>query len=544
MGNLLFSNARTALLGGSIVALLAVWVLWGQVPEPWLLVWGGAVIAINAVRYLHVVGVRRSGSVPRSALTTYTAGTLASGIVWGMAGLWFFSSVSFQHQVFLAFLLGGMAAGAVAGYGAWRPAFYAFLVPALLPIILRFLSAGDETALTMGVVLAVYGVALLMLGRNINKALGDALTPRDELDGSETRFKDFSGAALDWYWETDENLRFTLITDTVQRYNGGIDPSVFYGMTRRELPIAHNKDKERWERHFELMDAREPFQNFEYSFVDRHGEIHDWSISGWPIFDGEGSFVGYRGVGRDTTEASQLGRMKNEFVSTVSHELRSPLTSITGALDLIKGGALGRIPDDMEPMVDVAYKNSERLFRLINDLLDIEKIEAGSMAFDMKTIDVMPLVEQAVEENRGIGEQYGVSFLIEADGPGAGDPDVVTPRASVVGDADRLIQVLNNLLSNAAKFSEAGAPVRVGVARQNGSVTISVANRGRPIPADFGERIFDKFSQVDASDTKTIGGTGLGLSIAKAIVEKHEGRIGFESSENETTTFRVSLPAA
>jgi len=329
-------------------------------------------------------------------------------------------------------------------------------------------------------------------------------------------------------------------------------------MTRRELLIAHTKDKDMWERHFAVMDAREPFQNFEYSFVDRHGLIHDWSISGWPIFERDGTFVGYRGVGRDITDARKLGRMKNEFVSTVSHELRSPLTSIKGALDLIRGGALGPAPQEMEPMIDVAYKNAERLFRLINDLLDIEKIEAGSMAFDMKPLEVTALIEQAVEENRGIGEQYGITFEIETgeieadpadtgqtetDRIGATGSATDTARPTVIGDPDRLIQVLTNLLSNAAKFSDAGAPIRVGVARKNGSVTISAANRGRPIPEEFAERVFDKFGQVDSSDSKSIGGTGLGPSIAKAIVEKHHGRIGFDSSNDGTTTFRVTLPA-
>jgi len=184
MGNLLFSNARTALLGGSIVALLAVWVLWGQVADNWLLVWGAAVIVINGIRYVHAAGVQKRGAYPRSAMNTYTAGTFAAGVVWGTAGLLFFSSVSFQHQVFLAFLLGGMAAGSVASYGAWMPTVYAFLIPALVPIVVRFFGAGDDMSLTMGVVLAVYAVALLMLGRNINRALTDALSLRTALDGS------------------------------------------------------------------------------------------------------------------------------------------------------------------------------------------------------------------------------------------------------------------------------------------------------------------------------------------------------------------------
>ena len=235
---------------------------------------------------------------------------------------------------------------------------------------------------------------------------------------------------------------------------------------------------------------------------------------------------------RDITERKKNERLKNEFISTVSHELRTPLTSIRGSLGLLAGGALGELPEKAKPMVDIAFKNSERLSRLINDILDIEKIASGKMRFDNKPQPLMPLVEQAVIANRDYGEQYGVTFEITRR----------LERGDVNVDAERLQQVLANLLSNAAKFSPRGEAVQVSVEQHPGAYRIAVADRGAGIPQDFRAHIFKKFSQADSSDTRQKGGTGLGLSISQEIMQRLGGRIGFDSAEGAGTTFYVDLP--
>lgn len=250
-----------------------------------------------------------------------------------------------------------------------------------------------------------------------------------------------------------------------------------------------------------------------------------------PLWDAEGRAIGTFGVSSEITERKKVERMKNEFVSTVSHELRTPLTSIRGSLGLIAGGVAGEVPPQVKAMIDIAYNNSERLVRLINDILDMEKIESGKMVFEMAPTSLMPLVEEAIAANQGYAEQYGVRFLLKQ-----------STDVKVNVDSDRLMQVLTNLLSNAAKFSPRGEVVELSVVAQDGKVRLSIADHGPGISEEFSRRIFQKFAQADSSDTRQKGGTGLGLSISKAIVERFSGVLGFETQAGKGTTFYFDLP--
>ena len=236
----------------------------------------------------------------------------------------------------------------------------------------------------------------------------------------------------------------------------------------------------------------------------------------------------------DSTEWKQADLAKRAFVSTVSHELRTPLTSIQGSLGLVAGGAMGHLPDGAKRLVDIANSNCQRLTRLINDILDVEKIEQGHMEFDLKPQALMPLLRQAVEANRGYGLPRGVSLkLIE-----------IEPDVQIEVDADRFIQVVNNLVSNAVKYSPEGGQVEVGAEARGNGVRIFVSDHGDGVPEGFRERLFARFTQADSSDRRAKGGTGLGLSIAKAIIERFGGQIGFETADGQGTTFHFDLPSA
>lgn len=238
------------------------------------------------------------------------------------------------------------------------------------------------------------------------------------------------------------------------------------------------------------------------------------------------------GIVRDITERKQVERMKNEFVSTVSHELRTPLTSIRGALGLITGGAVGPLPGKVGELIDIAYKNSQRLIALVNDILDLEKIESGSIEFRFQQADLGQLIATAIEANASFATEYGVRYVVRQP----------IPAIAVNVDGDRIIQVMANLLSNAAKFSPAGGTVEVAVLPRDGWVRVAVIDRGPGIPENFRDRIFQRFSQADSSDTRKAGGTGLGLSITKTIVERHGGRIGFDATPGGGSTFHFELP--
>lgn len=237
------------------------------------------------------------------------------------------------------------------------------------------------------------------------------------------------------------------------------------------------------------------------------------------------------GICRDISERKRIERMKDEFVSTVSHELRTPLTSIRGSLSLIKGGAAGVLGDKAQRLLGIAHSNCERLVNLVNDILDIQRIESGRLEFNMGAVDLGDVVASAVDQMAGYAAQFSVRLQYERPEP-----------MPVLGDIDRLVQVATNLIANAAKFSPPDEPVEVSVTRHGDFVRLAVRDRGPGVPDAFRDRIFHKFSQADSTDTRAKGGTGLGLSIVKAIVERHGGQVGFDSAPGQGATFHVDLP--
>ena len=241
----------------------------------------------------------------------------------------------------------------------------------------------------------------------------------------------------------------------------------------------------------------------------------------------------FSGAIRDITERKQIDRLKSEFISTVSHELRTPLTSILGSLSLLRSGTLGEISAKAERMIALAHANGGRLSALINDILDVEKIEAGAMEFKQTPEELRDVIDQAVEHMSGFAKPAGVA-IETAD---------IAPDIMLDTDRDRLLQVFANLLSNAVKFSPRGGTVSVDATMRGDKVRVSVSDQGPGIPEEFQARIFQKFAQADASDSRQKGGTGLGLNICKSIVERLGGEIGFKSEAGVGTTFYFDLPA-
>ncbi|NKB60301.1 MAG: PAS domain S-box protein [Alphaproteobacteria bacterium] len=247
------------------------------------------------------------------------------------------------------------------------------------------------------------------------------------------------------------------------------------------------------------------------------------------VIDGRQMFTG---IVRDISERKQIERMKSEFVATVSHELRTPLTSIVGSLGLLKADVLGELPNNIKSMLEIAHRNGDRLVHLLNDILDVEKMEAGKLEYVMQPLDITGLVTDAIEANKGYADTYGVVFAIGQR----------VPSAMVQADAARLMQVMSNLMSNAAKFSPKGDEIEISVAMSADLVRVTVQDRGPGIRPEYRDKIFEKFSQADSSDSRAKDGTGLGLNITKSIVESHGGKIDFDSEIGKGTAFYFELP--
>ena len=262
----------------------------------------------------------------------------------------------------------------------------------------------------------------------------------------------------------------------------------------------------------------------------RNGEEFPFELSMFEFKSAAGRH--FAGSVRDVSERHAVEKLKQEFVSTVSHELRTPLASIRGSLSLLAGGVLGDLSDEAREMVTLAERNCIRLIALVNDILDLERLEQGRLQMEIAEVEIGDVVGRAGDAVREFAKERQVVLEMEHS------------TMTVQGDAGRLVQVLVNLLSNAVKFSPAGASVRVAVRDNAGYARVEVIDRGRGVPASHRTAIFERFRQVESSDAREKGGTGLGLAICKAIVEQHGGEIGVESEEGKGSTFWFEVPSA
>ncbi|MFD2854688.1 ATP-binding protein [Seohaeicola zhoushanensis] len=279
-------------------------------------------------------------------------------------------------------------------------------------------------------------------------------------------------------------------------------------------------------------EAGESSMQAEKQFILRDG-TRGWgliSIS-WTMDESLGDLLFIVQI-NDISEIKEMERTKSEFVSTISHELRTPLTSIRGSLELMASAELAEFPDKRKRLLDIARQNSDRLLRLINDVLDLERIESRRFEFAHYDEDADELLTESCEINSPFAVKLNVSLEIAQ----------LTGGATVSVDRNRFGQVMTNLISNACKFSDPAGTVRIGAEIEGGFVRFWVNNRGPGIPDSFRARVFTPFSQADGTDTRRVGGTGLGLNIAKQIVERMGGTIGFTSVVNEETTFWFTCP--
>jgi PAS domain S-box-containing protein len=295
---------------------------------------------------------------------------------------------------------------------------------------------------------------------------------------------------------------------------------------------------------FSEVLAQNTHPYYQSAILTKAGEERFIAWNNTMLQDAQGNATGMISIGEDITERQKVEKIKNEFISIVSHELRTPLTSIRGSLGLLATGVMDDEPDAMKRMIDIAATDTERLVRLVNDVLDLEKLESGKLSLVRIWCNAANLMQRSLEVMQNSAQEAGVQLVI--------DP----LSLQIWVDPDRIIQTLTNLLSNAIKFSPTGGTIVLSAAIKNSDrqpvekigdrglphVLFSVQDQGRGIPADKLESIFDRFQQVDASDSRDQGGTGLGLAICQSIVQQHDGQIWVESHWGQGSTFFFTLP--
>jgi len=393
------------------------------------------------------------------------------------------------------------------------------------------------------VILLVYAAVDLIGSHSTIKRVNEELQGANEtleqrvhertlaLHASETQLHQITDTVPALIAYIDANQRFQF-HNLAYEERFGFRPEQIRGKTMRQLMGHELYEKERAKIEEALAGYAAEYDRIQET---ADGQLRDYVMQYFPRYgegEDEGKVLGFYSLGTDVTALKRVDRMKSEFVSTVSHELRTPLTSIRGSLGLIVGGVAGDLPPMAKNLVGIATSNCERLIRLINDILDSEKIESGKMRFDMQTVELAPLLAQVLVANEGFADQHKVKLAL----------DVQAEGVMVSVDSDRLTQAATNLISNAVKFSPADSFVYIRLLCNNRRVRVEVADSGPGIPEEFRKRIFQKFSQADTSDTRQKGGTGLGLNISRAIVERMGGSVGFTSQTGVGTVFYFELP--
>jgi len=387
---------------------------------------------------------------------------------------------------------------------------------------------------TSGLMLVLLTMVAWLSGRATRRLTRRSLDERQaQIQNDETRLRTTICTVVDALITISDRGIIESVNPATQRIFGHTEEELIGRNVSMLMPEPHRRAHDGYlSRYVETNDPRVIGLGREVSCVRKTGEEFpaDLAVNEMWVNE-ERKFVG---LIRDITERKRVEQLKSDFVSVVSHELRTPLTSIRGSLGLLMSPVAGELPETARELLAIAVRNSDRLIRLINDILDLQKIESGEIAVNEEAIDVGSFLEHAVEDNQGIADKFEVTLELKNDAPGA----------MVYADRDRLMQVLTNLISNAVKFSPPGAAVELMLTHAGDDLCFAVTDQGPGIPEEFQSKIFDRFSQADTSATRKQGGTGLGLSIAQSIMELHGGSLRFTTETGEGTTFTFTLPKA
>jgi len=546
-----------------VVGALATYELWEWQLRHMVVGWWALVLGIVAASVGLLAAYRRSRNADaraRTWLQRLAICALVNGACWGLAAAVFFPQNSNEERVFLTLLLVGVTSGGLALFAASWPVYALYAASVVGPFTYVLATSGIRLFAEIAMVVPFFyaisvGVARRLhqvlasgyrlrysyrrlteehesLNQRIEDQIQELLDAQREIQASGRKLALFAERAPIAVFEMDANgtiLDMNPAAETV--FGHAASELVGRNLVRTLIPPDEPSLDARWWDDFAAR--RNPQAGVRARCLRRDGLEIACEFSLTPLVNDAEEVVSVIAQCRDITQQLEAERVKKEFTSTLSHELRTPLTSIIGSLQLINTGMFGQLDQEAAELALVAERNAQRLLDLINDVLDLERIDSGRLALHTEDVRLDELLEESLVLNRAYAERFGVRLQLR----------VPPPKVLVRADRKRLMQVMTNLISNAAKFSPEGGQVELSVACAGAGVQVSVEDRGPGIPKEFRSRIFGRFAQADSALTRQKGGTGLGLAICKRLVERMGGEIWYADREGGGTSFRFRLPA-
>jgi PAS domain S-box-containing protein len=558
----LYSQMPLAIGGTFLVSAIAAYELRGGRYVEIVLFWAGLVVLLTLAGTALYWGYRKSARKFEEAaqwLRWLGISALATGATWGFAGAVFFPSHADEQQVFLALVISLLVSAGIPVYAVSWPIYAAFAAGILFPFTYVLATFGNKLFAEIALIMPAFYVLNVGIAYSLNRVfdsgyrlqhayskltedytalndrlehqLEDLLQAQREVEASGRKLALFAERAPIAVLELDRNATVLETNPATENLFGY--PSVeLIGRNAIQMLTAPDNGSLNDSRWKSFVAGANPVTLPQTSCVRRDGVEVICEFTLTPLVNDQGELLSVVVQVRDITQAIEIEKMKKEFTSTLSHELRTPLTSIIGSLQLVNSGVMGDLGKEIIELTVIAERNAQRLLDLINDILDIEKIEWGKLSLYFEDTSLAALVEESLLLNRSFADRFKVRLAAPKQ----------IPEVMIHVDRKRLLQVLTNLISNAAKFSPEGGTIELFAAVNGDVIRVSVGDRGPGIPEQFRSRIFGRFAQADSALTRQKGGTGLGLAICKRLVEAMNGRIGFEDREGGGTFFFFEIP--
>ncbi len=537
---LLFTAMPISVIGSLLGIFFVSLALWGETPSNALLSWSAIFTALTLSRGLHAkiyLKKIRTAHENMKWRKQFAIGATLAACFWSSTAIFLYPDNNPVSQVILAFVLTAASAIAINSLSPVKYISILFVTILLLPLTTRLALQNSSDSLLLSVMLVFLYLLLLSSILRLHKTIHSNIVLRYQSIDRARQLRE-SQQRLTHHMQRTPLAVIEWDPDTiVSEWNSAAEK--IFGYSRSDilgkpvvellLPKGEEDHFKQIERH--LLDSKSSIISKSKNLT-RQGKIILCEWYSTPLLNDDGTVIGVASLIQDVTERVRLETMKSEFVSIISHELRTPLTSIRGSLGLLLGLADENISHQNRKLLSIANNNTLKLLNLIDDILDIERMERGALKYTFKNTGIMPLVESALESNSGYAAQFDAHLEI---GKRLDD-------ACVMADEKRIVQVIDNLLSNAIKFSPRGSHIVTDVYRHQDKIKIAVNDCGPGIDEDFREQLFDKFTQADSSTTRGVSGSGLGLSIAKGIVLQHNGHMDVYNRDGEGCTFFFELP--